>query len=279
MNIKVLFYNTFYKAKQVFIVNFLPLAQYKFMENNNSKIIVDSLKSQLKARGLSYKNLAAVWKISESSVKRVMSSDEVSLARIEKACKYMDLSMGDFFTQINFEKHSGIFHLSNEQELKLSKDPEALHYFLMLNEGWNPTEIIREYSIPAEKNIRILNLLEKWGLIELHPHNKVKRKFLGNLRFKKEGPLGRQLEKIVRTEFLNSNFQKEEEEYFTFIHLNFIQGDLPKLKIQFMEMFKELIAQSEENRNHPNAQSYGLIMATRPWQSPFTKVFSKRKHK
>lgn len=246
---------------------------------NSSKAIVESFKSQLKARGLSYKNLAHIWNISESSVKRIMSSSEVSLVRIEQACKYMDLPLGDFFRQVNFDKHSGIFNLNNEQEMRLSKEPEALHYFLMLNEGRTPTEIVREYSIPAEKNIRILNLLEKWGLIELHPHNKVKRKFLGSLRFKKEGPLGKQLEKIVRTEFLNSNFQKEEEEYFTFIHLNFIQGDLPKLKIKFLDLVKELIAQSDENRNHPNAQSYGLIMATRPWQSPFAQVFQKRKHK
>lgn len=245
---------------------------------NGSRIIVESLKSHLKARGLSYRNLANVWNISESSVKRIMSSDEVSLARIEQACRYMDLPIGDFFHQINFEKNSGIYNLSNEQELRLSKDPEALHYFLMLNEGRNPTEIVREFSIPAEKNIRILNLLEKWGLIELHPHNKVKRKFLGSLRFKKDGPIGKQLEKTVRTEFLNSNFQKEEEEYFTFIHLNFIQGDLAKLKIKFLEFVKELVAQSEENRKHPNAQSYGLIMASRPWQSPFTKAFPKRRH-
>jgi DNA-binding Xre family transcriptional regulator len=241
-----------------------------------SEAVIQCLKDQLKLRGFSYKQLALIWKVSESSVKRIMSSEEISLSRIESACSAMDLSLGNFFKYITFEEQSGIFHLSNEQEKLLAKDPEALNYFLLLNEGWNPTEILREYSISAEKNMRILNLLEKWGFIEVHAQNRIKRKFLGNLRFKKEGPLGRQMESIVKTEFLDSRFEKEDE-YFTFLQLNFVPGDLQKIKIKLLEIFKEMTAQSDKNRQHPNSQSYGMTMAMRPWDSPFTKTFSKRK--
>lgn len=238
--------------------------------------IIESLKAQLKLRGLSYRDLARVWNLSESSVKRVMSSDEVSLARIESACRLMELPLGDFFQQVNFTKEAGLFYLSAEQEARLARDPEALNYFLLLYEGRSPSELVREYSINAEKNMRLLNQLEKWGLIELHPQNRIKRKYLGNLRFRKNGPLGKHLESIVRTEFLQSDFEKEDE-YFTFIHLNLIRGDLPKLKLKILELIKEMIAASDELRDHPNAQSHGLIMAVRPWDSPFTKVLPKRR--
>lgn len=246
------------------------------MGHNGAERIIESLKTHLKLRGLSYRDLAQAWGLSESSVKRIMSSPEVSLERIESACRLMDLPMGDFFKQINFEKEAGLVYLTHEQEMRLSKDPEALHYFLLLNEGRTPSEITREYSVSSEKSIRILNLLDKWQLIELHPQNRIKRKVLGNLRFRKNGPLGKHLEAIVRSEFLQSTFEKEDE-YFTFLHLNLIPGDLAKLKIRFLDFFNEMIAQSDELRDHPNVQTYGLILATRPWDSPFTKILGRRR--
>lgn len=243
---------------------------------NQSRLVVENLKAQLKLRGISYRQLAQVWSVSESSIKRIMSSDEISLSRIESACLAMNLHIGDFFRQINFPNESGLFYLTVEQEKWLSKEPETLNYFLLLNEGRSPSEILRDYSISNEKNIKILNQLEKWGLVEVHPNNRIKRKFLGNLRFRKEGPLGQQIETVVRLEFLNSTFEKNDE-YFTFLHLNFVSGDLQKYKSKILEIFKEMTTQSEKNRNHPNATSYGITMAMRPWDSPFVNVFKKRK--
>ncbi|AGH94602.1 helix-turn-helix domain-containing protein [Pseudobdellovibrio exovorus] len=245
-------------------------------QESSAKLVLESLKAHLKLRGLSYRDLAKAWDLSESSVKRVMASDELSLSKIEKACELMDLPLGDFFKQINFEKNSELFFLSHDQELKLSKDPEALHYFLLISEGRNPTDIVREYSVSSEKNIRILNQLERWGLIELLPQNKIKRKFMGNLRFRKKGPLGKNLEGIVRSEFLQANFEREDE-YFTFLNLNFLAQDFVRFKSRFLELAKELIAESDEHRDHPNVQMYGMIMAVRPWTSPLTQAFPKRK--
>ncbi len=243
---------------------------------NQSQIIIDSLKDQLKLRGLSYKDLGLKWDLSESSVKRVMTSDKIDLSRIESACSLMDLQVAEFFKQVPYDKKSNLIYLTNEQEARLAKDPEALHYFLLIQEGRLVSEIIRVYSITAEKNIKILNQLERWGLIELHPHHKIKRLYLGQLRFKKEGPLGRQLERIAKTEFLDANFEKEAN-YFTFLHLNLKPGDALKIRLKFTEIFRELVAESETSISHPNFEDYGIMMALRPWQPPFTQVLVKRK--
>lgn len=241
-----------------------------------TEIIIESLKAQIKLRGFSYKDLARTWNVSQSSVKRIMSSGQVSLSRIEAACRMMDLPVGDFYRQIPFEKQTDLVYLTPEQEAKLSKDSEALHYFLLLQQGWGPGEIVRVYSISTEKNIQMLNQLERWGLIEVHPQNRIKRKYLGQLRFRKEGPLGKQLEKQVKTQFLESDFQKEDE-YFTFLILNFIPGSAQKLKVRLLEFFKDLLQESDENREHPNSQEYGLVLAMRPWASTFTKALPLRK--
>lgn len=242
----------------------------------HAEIIIESLKDHLKLRGLSYKDLAVKWGISESSVKRVMSSKELLLSRIEQACEMMDLPVADFFKQVPYERQTDILFLTPDQELKLSKDAEATHYFLMLQQGKTVTEIIREYSLSEEKNIKILTSLERWGLIEVHPNQRIKRNYLGQLRFRKEGPLGRQIEKAARTQFLDNEFSREDQ-YFTFLNLNLKPGDSAKLRLKFQDMFKELVAESDQNLLHPNQQEFGLMMAIRQWESPLMQALKKRK--
>lgn len=242
---------------------------------SHAEVIIESLKDHLKLRGFSYKDLAKKWKVSESSVKRVMASKEILLSRIEQACEMMGLPVADFFKQVPYEQKNEILYLTPEQELRLSKDPEAMHYFLMLQQGQSVTEIVREYSISNEKNIKILNQLEKWGLIEVHPHHRIKRNYLGQLRFRKEGPVGKQIEKAARTQFLDDPFSKEDQ-YFTFLNLNFKPGDSIKLRLKFQEIFKELINETEQNVMHPNQQEYGLMMAIRQWSSPLMQTLKKR---
>lgn len=243
----------------------------------HAEIIIESLKDHLKLRGFSYKDLAKKWRVSESSVKRVMSSKEILLSRIEQACEMMDMAVADFFKHVPYRQQHDILFLTVEQELLLSKDPEATHYFLMLQQGQSVTDIVREYSISQEKNIKILNRLEKWGLIEVHPNHRIKRNYLGQLRFRKEGPLGKQIEKAARTQFLDNEFSKEDQ-YFTFLNLNFKPGDSVKMRIRFQEIFKEVVTETEQNLIHPNQQEYGVMMAMRQWPSPLMQALKKRKN-
>lgn len=243
---------------------------------SNTTLIIENLKSHLKLRGLSYTDLAKTWKLSVSSTKRIMASEDISLSKIESACELMNIPVGEFLQRIPFGKSSEIFYLTPEQENRLVKDPEALHYFLLLDEGFNPTEIIRDYTIPTDKNIRILNLLEKWGLIEVQPKNRIKRNFVGQLRFRKEGPLGRHLESLMKTKFFETHFNQDDD-FFTFLNLNFVPGGVQKLKQKLLQISKELNTESDSHRNHPNAKTFGLVIGLRPWESPFTQAFNKRK--
>lgn len=245
------------------------------MESNTS-LIIESLKSHLKLRGLAYTDLAKSWKLSVSSTKRIMASEDITLSKIESACELMNIPVGEFLQQIPFLKNSELFYLTPDQENKLVKDPEALHYFLLVTEGFNPTEIIRDYTISAEKNIRILNTLEKWGLIEVQAKNRIKRNFTGQLRFRKEGPLGKHLETLMKTKFFETQFNQNDD-FFTFLNLTFTPGAPQKLKQKFMQLSKDLVAESENHRNHPTTTEFGLVIGLRQWESPFTKAFARRK--
>lgn len=246
--------------------------------SRSSLQIVESLKYQLHLRGLGYKDLARAWGLSESSVKRLMTSDQLSLEKIDKACELLQISVGDFFKQISFDKKSELYYLTPDQEQALANEPEVLHYFLLIEEGWMPSEIVKQYSISSVKNTKILTHLEKLGLIELLPQNRIKRSYVGQLSFRLEGPIGQRLEQESKSSFLQSDF-KSEGQIYTFIHLNFIPGDAAKLKQKMSEMTRDLIRESDYNRKHPNAKSFGLMMALRPWNTPLTQALKRRKNR
>lgn len=240
--------------------------------------IIAHLKAQLKSRGLNYKDLAKIWNVAESSVKRIMSGEDLSLDRLEKACKHLEISLGDFMKATQFEGSSQVFLLSEDQELKLSKDKELLHYFLLLDEGHLPVDIPKKYVISAEKQTKFLIQLEKMEIIELFPHNRIKKRYMGQLRFRKDGPLAKALLENMRSDFMNSSFNREDQ-YITFLLLNFVPGTLAQFRLRIQNLIREMIVASDQNRNHPNAEEYGLVVATRNWPSPLNNALSKRKSK
>ena len=56
---------------------------------------VDTLKRCLKARGLTYKDVARKLKLSEASIKRLFSERSFTLQRLEQICLMMYMSFSD----------------------------------------------------------------------------------------------------------------------------------------------------------------------------------------
>ncbi len=245
-------------------------------KSKGAQAIAQQIKFHLKAKQMDYKELAGIWNISESSVKRVMSQFEFTIERIESFCEAIELDIGEFFKTTNYESQTQVYYLTDDQELKLSKDRELTHLYMLVEEGFTAQDILKSHVISNEKLTKLLLQLNKIGLIELYPNNKFQRVFTGQMRFKKDGPLAKILLHEMRDGFLQSSFNKEDQ-YLTFVIVNFIPGMLAQFKVRFQNLVKDLVIASEQNRNHPNKEEYGLIIATRGWPSPMNTAITKRK--
>ena len=240
-----------------------------------SGLIIESLRQQLKARGYTYSDLAKAWKLSLSSVKRIMSGDDLSLQKIETACKLMHMSVADFYEQVQFSKKLEFVYMSVKQEEFLSTDTKLLHFFMLLQESWNVSEISKVYSISSVDIQKYLIALDKNKLIELLPHNKVKKLFNSQLRFRREGPLAKNLRDKVKANFLESDFNKENE-HLSVLSINLSVSDFTELKSQFLKISREQSAQSDNRSARHAAQEYGVVMAVRPWSTPFMQALKTR---
>lgn len=240
-----------------------------------SSLIIESLRQQLKAHGYTYAELAKCWKLSVSSVKRIMSGDDLSLQKIELACKMMNFSVADFYEQVQFSRNLEFVYMSVKQEEFLAADARLLHFFMLLQESWNVTKISKVYSISNVDIQKYLLALDKNKLIELLPHNKVKKLFNSQLRFRRDGPLAKNLRDKVKANFLESDFNKENE-HLSFLSVSMSSSHFAELKAQFLKISREQTAQSDSRSAHHAAQEYGVVMAVRPWSTPFMQALKPR---
>ena len=61
----------------------------------SSTRIIDTLKRQLKVRGITYRVLAEQLQLSESAVKHMFSTGNFSLRRLDEVCAALELDIGD----------------------------------------------------------------------------------------------------------------------------------------------------------------------------------------
>ena len=57
--------------------------------------LVHELKSQLKIRGITYRELAHELQLSESAVKQMFSSGNMTLARLDRICEILSMDLAD----------------------------------------------------------------------------------------------------------------------------------------------------------------------------------------
>lgn len=171
--------------------------------------IIDTLKRELKARGITYKGLAAELDLSESAVKHMFSSGNFSLRRLDEICDVLELDIGGL-VDISESQEQKIEQLSVDQELEIMSDIRLLLVAYCLLNYWSFDEIIDRYEITKEQGIRYLRRLDRMKFIELQPGDRVRLLLANNFNWRKDGAIDRFFRSRVQDDFFNHDFQDDE---------------------------------------------------------------------
>ena len=159
-----------------------------------SRLLITALKRCLKLRGVTYKDLALSINLSESSVKRLFASNNLSLQRFEQVCEVVGMSIFDVGKIAREEDEIQDPHtLSVEQEQALADDVKLLIGFHLILNGWDFERINGAFDWSEPEVIKIFTTLDKLSLISLLPNNKVKTLTAYNIRWRKDGEYYRRL--------------------------------------------------------------------------------------
>ncbi len=170
--------------------------------------IVDTLKRQLKGRGITYRDLAAQLGLSESAVKHMFSAGNFSLRRLDEICAVLELDIGEL-VNISESQKPRIEQLPAEHERELVSDIRLLLVAYCLINYWTFEEIVERYDISPSDGIRYLRRLDRMNIIELLPGDRVRLLIANNFAWRKNGAIERFFTSRVQTEFFKHNFNDD----------------------------------------------------------------------
>ena len=231
----------------------------------SSARIIDTLKRQLKVRGLTYKGLAERLDLSESAVKHMFSTGNFSLRRLDDICAILELDIGDLVS-ISESQQQKIEQLSEENEQAIVADIRLLLLTYCLINYWTFDEIIARYEISPADGLKYLRQLDRMKVIELQPGDRVRLLIANNFSWRKNGAIEMFFRKHVQSEFFSHHFQDDES-------IRIVKnGMLTRAsQIQLIERLKALgdmfddVTWDERKLSANERHGVTMVLATRHW--------------
>ena len=228
--------------------------------------LCDTLKQLLKARNITYKDLAQVLELSEANIKRIFSNHSFTLERLEQICGLLELSLSDLFL-LNTQKEHRLTQLTQEQEEELIGDKKLLLVAVCARDGWSFNDMISHYQITEHECIRLLARLDKLKMLQLLPGNKYKLLIAQNFRWIPGGPLERFMNRNVIVEFMEGDFSQEQAFRF-YMRGSYSAASAAIIKTRLDQLTQEAAALNQADAKLPlnKRQHLGLLLAMRPWE-------------
>ncbi|NMM46618.1 helix-turn-helix transcriptional regulator [Rhodospirillaceae bacterium KN72] len=128
-------------------------------------LVFDALKRTLRAKGITYAELADRLGVSEPTVKRIFHEKDCKLGRLSEICDAIGVELDSIFATIGNRPVPGA-RLSRDVEWKLAEQPALLDVLILLTEKFTPDGILQASGISPASLFLYFRDLEKLGLVE-----------------------------------------------------------------------------------------------------------------
>lgn len=230
-------------------------------------LLIDQLKKSLKAYGRTYADVAEHLNLSEASVKRLFSTNSFTLERLDQICQFIGLEISDLVRQMGEAAESRIIQLTRDQEKEIVEDTALLLVTICVLNKWALAEIQQYFHLTEHQCINHLAKLDRLGLIDLLPKNKIKILVAPNFKWIESGPILRFYQEKLEADFFKSQFDKSQEKL---IVANGMLTESTNLQFQkkMEQLIKEFDELSQEDAQLPLDKRHGttLVVAMRQWR-------------
>ncbi|OWY28600.1 helix-turn-helix domain-containing protein [Herbaspirillum robiniae] len=227
--------------------------------------LVNALKNVLKARGITYAQLSKGLSLSEASIKRVFAERSFTLERLDQICTFLGMQISDLARMISSEEPVPT-RLTVEQEKKLVADPLLLLVAVHALHQWSLEEMVQTFAISEHECIVQLARLDKLGILDLMPNNRIRVRVSPDFTWLPGGPIQQYFRDQLRNDFFNSHFDRPGEKM---IMVSGTLSDDSNAAIQraMNRLSAEFLAAHHQDLALPLVQRNGsaMILALRPW--------------
>ena len=227
--------------------------------------LVESLKRELKARGITYAELARRIKMSEASVKRMFAQKNFTLVRLDEILQAAQVDFRDIAVSMHDDSKL-ISQLSLAQEKEIIGDPRLFVTAVSALSLITLEQMIGVYELTAAEVVKYLVRLDKIGFLELLPNNRIKLLVSRTFRWIPNGPIQTHIRHLAAADYLDSSFDKEDES-MQLVNVLLSRESVAALIRRLNELAREFSQQHQDDAKLPfdDRHPISFLLAARPW--------------
>ena len=237
------------------------------------ELVLQALRAELRRSGLTYRTLAERVGLSESSIKRIFSQGDLTLARLAQFCQAAEVSLHDVLQQA-LQETPETDQLTLEQERSLVADPVLLLVAVSCLGHWSFEQIVETYQVDAARCTAALVRLDRLGLIELKPLNRYRLRVARAFRWRPDGPVQAYFREHVVADYFSGRFDASGETLLA-VPARLSPASAQEVVQQVERLAGELSRLHQEDaRLAPESRDgYTLVVGLRSWElAAFTKL-------
>jgi transcriptional regulator with XRE-family HTH domain len=231
----------------------------------SSSFVFEGLKMHLKARGMTYADVARALKISEATVKRIFALKNCSLERLDAICQLVQVDLAELARGAPRENRL-INRLTREQEEELMSDPALLLMAVSALHQMRVDELVQLYKLDEAQCVRLLLRLERIGILEVHENNRIRLRISRTFSWIPNGPIMRYV-KSQLPDFFEHAFEHPGE-LMRMISVRLSREAQVALLTQVEQIAREYSEQhnADARLSLEQRQPVSVLFAVRPWE-------------
>lgn len=233
---------------------------------NKAAGLVDGLKRELKARGITYAELAGRIQMSEASVKRMFAQKNFTLNRLDEILQACQIEFSELAQQIQEESPQLISQLSSAQEKEIVSDQKLLIIAVSALNQIPLEHLTQAYQLNEAELVKYLLRLDKIGFLQLLPNNRIKLLVSRTFRWLPNGPIQAHFRQLAANDFLAAHFDGAGES-MQLVNVMLTQASISQLQNRLKQLGKEIaqLHQQDARYNFAEKTAVSCLLAARPW--------------
>jgi hypothetical protein len=235
--------------------------------------LVEVLKKELKARGITYASLAPRLQLSEASVKRMFSRRDFTLKRLDDICRHARIDFSELARAVA-RNEPLIAHLTLEQEKEIVADRKLFLVAVCALNHITFEQIVEAYDISTPECVQLLTRLDRLKFLELLPGNRVKLLVSRTFAWLPDGPIQRFFNDQAHNEFFRSRFNRPDE-FMLVVNGMLSSGSTADIVDRLKRITREFSDMHNDDARLPVGErsAMTLLVAVRHWQlAAFTEL-------
>lgn len=233
------------------------------------------IKRKLKAKSLTYRDVAYALSATEISVKRWFAEERLTIRQLSAVAHLLGLTLTELMQEA---EEPPLQQLSFDQETELASDWKLLLMVRCVLSNMTLAQIVAEFEMTEAECIQYLVQLDRLRVIDLLPDNQIRVRISRDFDLLPNGPLQKVVMDRRMSGFLDSGFTGKHE------GLLFLRGSLSAEAIKQFEGYarqlkRKLAELNAESLSIPLEQrhSFSAVIVHREWEPDLVTALRRRR--